>query len=153
MVWATGSIPPEVQALSDMLAAVPAFTTWAIGGTHYPNNSLGTDHGVVPDALPNAVIAPDESTMQVYAAGAGALPGGRLTLVLYADTDAAALEQQARLIAKGVCALYFGLANLRATVGLASGPTPGQRAAAAGGATSCQYRTIEIAFSFGLRPP
>lgn len=143
--------PPEAAALRDMLALVTDYSTWSTG-THYPENSLGSDHGT-PDTLPNGVIVPDEANWTPYAAGAGGLPGGRLSLVLYADTDANTLEAQGRLIAKGVCALYAGLPNLRATVGIASGPIPGQRAAAHGGAASTQYRTLSISFTFGLRPP
>ena len=144
MVWAA-TVPPEVQALKDMLLLVTAWTGWTTG-LHYPVNSLSGEK-VAADTLPNGVIAPDESSRTPYAAGARGLAGGRLSLILYADADASDLESQARLIVDGLCALYVGLPNLRGTVGMASGPTPGMRAVKAGTpATQVRYRTINLSF-------
>ena len=152
MVWAA-TVPPAVQGLKDMLALVAAWTSWTNVALHYPQSALGVEHGT-PDTFPHGVVVPDEARRTPYAAGAAALAGGRLTLLLYTDVlNAAELETKAEAILAGLCALYVGLPNLSGSVGIASDPLPGQRAAANGGQTACQYRTIAISLTYGLRPP
>jgi hypothetical protein len=148
MVWAS-TRPAEVTALNNMLASAPAWSSWG-SGVHYPQIALPGD--ITPDTLPAALIVSESAAREGYAAGVKGLLSGSISIILYAPetVDSSTLESKARDIIDGLVNLYTGLANLSGSCGLASDPSPGQRAKQAGGTANAAYRTIKISLTYGL---
>jgi hypothetical protein len=145
--------PPAVTALRDMLLACSSVTgaTIATANIYYPSAVAESDDATTPAAMPRMVLGEESNTRTRYAEGARGLPQGALTAVLQNDADVGTLETLARSICDDLELLSHsqGLANVRATVGLASEPDAGQRAADETD-TSAKFASITIAIEYGL---
>ena len=145
MTWPSGTVPPAVTAMRDMLSASATFI--AAGGSqstvHYPEVTLAV--GVT---LPACLIIQDEETRTVYASGSGALPTGRIRIEYYQNALAAVVEAAAFGIAQDIAASTTGLLIRSATAGLASDPSAGESASLADGDTF-QFRVCTLTVDYG----
>lgn len=147
--------PPAVTAIRDMLLACSSITGAGITTTSiwYPTAVAESDDATPVDALPRIIVAEDSFTRVRYAEGARGLPTGSLSIVLCVDTDAGTLETLGRAVCGDLEFLSQtqGLANLTASVGMASDPDAAQIAADdTTGDTASRFCTITITASYGL---
>lgn len=146
--------PAAVDALRTMLVACASAISAGLvtAAVHYPDAAAGSDDASTRDTLPRAILAETAHTRRRYAeAGVAGLPGGSLSISLQVDTDPGTLETLARSLADELIAQSTGLPLVSVDVGLCSDPTPGQRAAVDGDATTlAKFRTITLAVEWGL---
>lgn len=104
--------PAAVEALRDMLLNCATITTdllMTTGDLWYPKAAKDPDAGSAT-SLPFAVLAETDHNRSRYAAGAGGMPTGSLTCVLYVATeDVGIMEQYARDLADELMILQTGL--------------------------------------------
>lgn len=149
------SPPDSITAFRDMMLACSSVTGAGLttGKIWYPSAVAESDDATAVDALPRAILAEEDYTRSRYAEGARGLPGGRISCTVSAAVATGVLEALARSIIDDMELLSHsqGLPNLKGSTGLASEPTPGQRAAADGSThTDAEFSTISMTFDYGL---
>lgn len=146
MSWPTGSIPPEVTALRDMLGNCGSWTGngGGVNQVHYPD--FQNDTNLV---MPAALIIREDMKATPYAAGAGALPGGTMRIQLFLAESISDAEAIANGIAKELGALNSGLPVTEAHAGLCEDISPG-RQATIDDAEALTQRSIPIHITWGL---
>lgn len=150
--------PPVITQLRTQLMQCASLTTapfnLAQSAYHYPYAApVQAADGTAPDAMPFIVLAEQSSEHTRWAEGATGLITGTLLATIYADTvscpDAGTLETLGRQIPIDLGAQYFGLTFRSITVGVASVPQPGARAAG-NDTTQAEYHTILLTLTYGL---
>ena len=132
--------PAILRQLRTQLLACDAWKG-AEDDVHYPKATNLSD-----EPRPYAVLADLGRSPQVYAAGAHALQGGTLQVLLYAYDTVGYVEELGRTILAELLAQQTGIPFTGGEVGLSTEPSP---AKVAGGAN---VASIAITLTWGLSP-
>lgn len=122
MSWPSGTVPTDIAALRTALNGSPAWAAagGALGQIHYPTMTwLGA-------TLPAAVLDSDELEWQSYGDGSGAIPRGRMKIMLYLGGLLGDIENLARTIGQDLPRVQSGLLVRNARPGRAGDIQPSE---------------------------
>lgn len=133
--------PPAI--IEQLRTQLLACDSWEGGAdnVHYPYAE-----GLVDEEAPLAVLEDLGRTGEPYAAGADALPGGTLQIVIRSPGSIGEVEALGRTILDELLAQQTGIPFRGGETGVASKPSPAKKA---GGA---DIRTIALTLTWGLSP-